>query len=110
MALTDPLRLSQPSPMMGYTTNERNQRVKHISEMFEGGTVEEQVHNLFTTVSFWNAPTISTSARFAARSMVTTCRRKLTRMIGGKPTSRTAPTMYEIHRDQLIQMLTFWNT
>ena len=42
--------------MMGYTTNERNQRVKHISETFEGDTVEEQVHNLFTTESFWNAP------------------------------------------------------
>ena len=33
--------------MMGGTTNERNQRVKHISETFEGDTVEEQVHNLF---------------------------------------------------------------
>jgi hypothetical protein len=42
--------------MMGYTTDERNQRVKHISEMFEGGTVEEQVHNLFTTKGFWDAP------------------------------------------------------
>ncbi len=35
--------------MMGLQpTNERNQRVKHISEMLEGDTVEEQVHNLFT--------------------------------------------------------------
>jgi hypothetical protein len=33
--------------MMGYATDERNQRVKHISEMFVGDTVEEQVHNLF---------------------------------------------------------------
>ena len=42
---------------MGYTTNnERNERMKHISEMFEGGTVEEQVTNLFTTKGFWDAP------------------------------------------------------
>jgi hypothetical protein len=37
--------------MMGYTTNERNQRVKHISEMFEGATIEEQITNLFMGIN-----------------------------------------------------------
>ena len=46
------MRLPSPSPKMGYTTNnERNERMKHISEMFEGGTVEEQITNLFNGIN-----------------------------------------------------------
>ena len=48
------MRLPSPSPKMGYTTNERNERMKHmkhISEMFVGGTVEEQITNLFNGIN-----------------------------------------------------------
>jgi hypothetical protein len=47
-----PLPLSQSSPKMGYTTNnERNERMKHISEMFQGGSIEEQITNLFNGIN-----------------------------------------------------------